>query len=379
MEKESIKVLPQSTPAYVYDGQQLRNNLQRLSDIKKAAGCNALYSIKALPFVPVIDLCVEYLDGLSVSSLFEARLAAGRASFNQSVHITTPGLRKDEFSEVSQYCSHVSFNSLNQFHRLSALRTPSFSSGLRINPQLPSGADARYNPCRPFSKLGVGIDQLQQLPQSVEGLHFHTVFSHMDYEILQQTVDKIKTQFGCQLSDLHWINLGGGYLYQTIEASQPFVDLVKQLKSDYELEVYIEPGNAMVGNIGYLISTVVDTFNSQGQAIAVLDTSVNQHPEVFEYQIKPVLVDEQVNGSYGCQLVGSSCLAGDIFGTYQFDVPLAIGDRVMFSNVGAYSAIKANRFNGYNLPDLYWIDEQTGNQVIQQSHYQDYYTQWGGV
>ena len=263
---------------------------------------------------------------------------------------------------------------MGQYQRLFNDNARNISVGVRLNPDLSYGDDPRFNPCRPHSKLGLHINDV---PDNIDGIHFHTVFSRTDYQPLEEIVNKIERQLGNQLQQLKWINLGGGYLYQKISNHKPFIDVVKQLRQRYALDVYIEPGKAVVGDAAYLVSTVIDRFTSAGKQIAVLDTSVSHHPEVFEYQLSPTLLEANQSGTYACLLVGSSCLAGDVFGEYQFNYLPKIGDRVVFLNVGAYSLIKANRFNGYNLPDVYLLDKDRKLSLIKHSNYQQYHQQWG--
>ena len=371
-----IKNKLSSSPAFVFDENTMVKNLIKLGKLKQQSGCKVLYSVKALPLEPVLKLAKDYLDGLSVSSLFEARLAKEMLAEEGSIHITTPGLRADEFQEIAGICSHISFNSLSQFHRLNNFDTKQYSLGLRLNPKLSFSNDPRFDPCRPHSKLGIDIESLKTIPKKIEGMHFHTVFSKTNYQSLIETVALLKEKSGHNLAQLKWLNLGGGYLYSQITNHQPFIDLIKQLKSEYNLDVYIEPGKSVVGNAGYLVSTVIDSFTSDGKQIAVLDTTVNHNPEVFEYQRKPELLEADYDGRYSCILAGSSCLAGDVFGEYPFENMPKIGDRLVFSNVGAYSLIKANRFNGYNLPDIYLLDRQHKIALIKQSTYQQYREQW---
>lgn len=365
-----------STPAFVLDENRIVKNLTELHNIKKSSGCQVLYSIKALPMESVLNLAKEYLDGLSASSLFEARLAKENLGDTGSIHITTPGLRDDEFKEITELCTHISFNSISQYQRLVNSDVKQCSLGLRINPKLSFADDLRFDPCRPNSKLGVGIEAVKNIPEKIEGLHFHTAFSHKSYHSLVQTVSLLKQKLGKNLYQLKWLNLGGGYLYSQINNHQPLIDLIKQLKEDYGLEIFIEPGKAVVGNAGYLVTTVIDIFTSDGKQIVVLDTSVNHNPEVFEYQRQPDLLEADNHGEHSCILVGSSCLAGDIFGEYKFETMPRIGDRLVFSNVGAYSLIKANRFNGYNLPDIYSVNRQQKTTVLKQWRYQNYREQW---
>ena len=361
------------TPAFVLDEEQLLANLQVLQNIRAAAGCRILYSMKALPLTAVLELLKSGLDGISVSSLFEARLAREVVGEAASLHLTTPGLRDAEFAELSGLCSHISFNSLSQHQRLQA-QGGAFAPGLRINPQLSFAADQRYDPCRPHSKLGVAMADIgAALPVSITGLHVHTVFGCRDEQPLLATIARIRPLLAAH-PQLQWLNLGGGYLYHSIADLSRLIDEIRRLREEFGLQVYLEPGKALVGNAGYLVASVLDKFTSEGKTLLVLDTSVNHHPEVFEYQRKPLLLDEAAVGETAV-LVGSSCLAGDVFGEYAFAVLPAVGDRLAFADCGAYTLIKASRFNGYNLPTIYWLSQES-LQLCKQYDYQDYRQQW---
>lgn len=363
-----------TTPAYLFDQDAILENLKPLEALRAATACKIIYSIKALPLLAVLALLKGRVDGFSVSSLFEARLAREvLGKQGGSVHLTTPGLRTEEFAEISQLCSHISFNSLSQQQRLFETGPKPYSAGLRVNPKLSFVDDDRYNPCRQYSKLGVDWQLLQQtLPEGIEGLHFHTVFGREDFLPVLATVEKILPLL--KQHDLKWLNLGGGYLYHRIEQQQGLIDLIQNLQQTFGLDVYLEPGKGLVGNAGYLLTTVIDKFVSDGKTILVLDSSVNHHPEVFEYQRQPSLC-AIASGRQSAILVGSSCLAGDLFGEYGFAELPDIGQRLVFENVGAYSLIKANRFNGYNLPDIYCY-QQAKVALIKQFSYQDYRQQW---
>lgn len=377
MNLTEIKAQLPSSPAFVIDRGTLLDNLKTLSELKTRSGVRTLYSIKSLPLSRVLQEANSFVDGFSVSSLFEARLAQEILQHSGSVHLTTPGIRPDEIEALSAHCSHIAFNSLSQFRRFAPTPGKNVSAGLRINPKLSGLDDSRFDPCRPHSKLGVAIEDLKNLAswKGIEGLHIHNSFSATAYTTLTQTLQKIEACVGDRLDPLHWINLGGGYLYDRIIDHQPFIDSVQRLKSRYGVEVYIEPGKAVVGDAGHLVATVLDVFVSDGKTVAILDTSVNHHPEVFEYQRRPDLAEHAPQGNYPAVLAGSTCLAGDLFGEYRFEAPLAIGDKVVFKNVGAYSLIKANRFNGYNLPDIYIADGDR-LECIKQFGYEDFRSQW---
>jgi carboxynorspermidine decarboxylase len=237
--------------------------------------------------------------------------------------------------------------------------------------------DYRFDPCGPYSKLGIDINELQHLSDlnQINGLHVHNIFSATDFLPLLKTLEKLRYYFGKKLTQLDWINLGGGYLFNQISDQSLFIDLVKQLKQDYKLEIIIEPGKAVVDTAGYLVATVIDCFQSDGKTIAILDTSINHNPEVFEFQYTPELCEHDPNAEYLSILAGSTCLAGDVFGEYRFNTPLTMGDKVIFKQVGAYTLIKANRFNGYNFPDIYTYK---GQQLEKIKHYsfKDYRQQW---
>ncbi|WP_415878760.1 carboxynorspermidine decarboxylase [Methylomonas sp. TEB] len=362
-----------TSPALVLDETQIFANLKPLQALKQASGCKILYSMKALPLAALLELIKDQIDGFSVSSLFEARLAKEVLGDGGSIHLTTPGLRPDEFAELGRLCSHISFNSLPQRQRLQAF-ADGYSPGLRVNPKLSFADDQRYDPCRPHSKLGVDIELLRDgLPADVEGLHFHTVFACRDFRPLQQTLEKLRPLL--KRNRLKWLNLGGGYLYHAIAEHQDVAELIREVRAEFGVDVYLEPGKGVVGNAGYLLATVLDRFVSDGKQVLILDTSVNHHPEVFEYQMKPRLLEEEGAGEQSAILAGSTCLAGDVFGEYRFRRIPEVGERLVFADVGAYSLIKANRFNGYQLPDVYSVNP--ARWVLQKrDSYADYRRQW---
>jgi carboxynorspermidine decarboxylase len=366
-----------SSPAFVLDETEITRQLEILAELRSQCGCKVLYSIKSLPFSAVMQMANPFVDGFSVSSLFEARLADEILAGQGSIHLTTPGIRPDELNELSSLCSHISFNSLTQYNQHSEAAQAQASIGLRVNPKLSFLPDDRFNPCRQHSKLGIDIEELSKsiCLDQIEGLHVHNVFSATDFTPLIKTVDKFQQLLGVGLAELEWLNLGGGYLFGQIEDHRPFVDLVKKLKHDYGLEVYIEPGKAVVGRAGYLVTTVLDSFISDGETIAILDTSVNHNPEVFEYQRQPELHEHDPEGQYTAILAGCTCLAGDVFGKYRFTEPLQVGDKVVFKHVGAYTLIKANRFNGYNLPDIY-LSNPLRVKKMKHYDYQSFRLQW---
>lgn len=377
MDFQVLKDSVYSSPAFVLDETEITKVLEVLADLRTQCDCKVLYSIKALPFSTVMDMAKPFVDGFSVSSLFEARLANEVLAGLGSIHLTTPGIRPDELDELSLLCSHISFNSLPQYQRYSEAAQAQTSIGLRVNPKLSFLHDDRFDPCRQQSKLGVAIEELSRAIRldQLQGLHIHNIFSATDFTPLIKTIDKLQQHLGIGLAELEWLNIGGGYLFGQIEDHRPFVELVNKLKHDFGLEVYIEPGKALVGQAGHLVATVLDSFVSDGVTMVILDTSVNHNPEVFEYQRQPELHEHDPGGQYTAILAGCTCLAGDVFGKYQFKEPLEVGDKVVFKHVGAYTLIKANRFNGYNLPDIY-LSNFLRVKKVKHYDYQDYRQQW---
>ena len=367
--QENSLMIPPTSPAFVIDRQQVQQSIECLNDLREQSGCRVLYSIKALPFMPLLEWLKPCVDGFSVSSLFEAKLASEVLDQQQSIHLTTPGIKSDEVAELTQLCSHISFNSLSQRQLLSIAKQPLTSLGLRVNPKLSFAPDERFDPCRLYSKLGVDINVINaDMIRGLSGLHLHTVFSQCDYNPLLQTVAKLERQLGEHFAQLQWLNLGGGHLFKQIDDHQAFIQLIRVLRENYGLEIYIEPGKAVIDDAVTLMATVIDHFPSDGKTIAVLDTSINHNPEVFEYQRQPDILQSDAQGTHKAILVGSTCLAGDMFGEYSFKQTLKVGDNICFSHVGAYTMVKANRFNGYNYPDIYRLD--TG--VLERLKHYDY-------
>ena len=347
------------TPAFVYDESAIIEKLATLSKVKKNSSCQILYSIKAAPMTGLLEMIASHVDGFSVSSLFESQIAKEIIGDSGTVHLTTPGLREDEIGSVVKYVDYISFNSLSQWQYYQGPLQKDvrgdgnrkLNCGLRINPEISFVKDERYDPCRKYSKLGVPISELENIKHldNIQGLHLHNNCESSDYTELKQTVDHVCLLLGATLEGMQWINLGGGYFIDDEKQQYILEQIIKDLKDTYALDVFIEPGKGVVGSAGFLVSSVVDMFESGGKQIAILDTTVNHLPEVFEYQYKPEIVQENPEGNYEYRLAGCSCLSGDIFGDYRFEQVLSIGSRVIFKNVGAYMVVKANTFNGINL------------------------------
>jgi len=371
------------TPAFIYDETVIDRLIDSTDSIKHATGCNILFSMKAFSFDGAINHMIKRLDGISVSSLFEARLARGTIGDKGTLHITTPGLREHETEEISSLCDYVSFNSLSHLKKYGRKVSPKASIGIRCNPRLSFVDDSRYDPCRRHSKLGVPLEDFSEFffennsfTPMVDGIHLHTNCDSSDLVQFLKTVSELEAGASSILKGIQWINLGGGYLFEEAQDLSPAVEAIDLLTTKYGLTVFLEPGASLIRSAGYLISSVVDLFSRDGKLIAILDTTVNHVPEVLEFgdELEVIGADESSESKY--ILAGSTCLAGDIFGNYSFSKPLEIGTKVIFKDVGAYTLAKAHTFNGINLPSVY-SRNNLGEVVLEKEFtYQDYATKW---
>jgi len=345
-----------TTPCIVYDAEHIRRSAGLLAPLR-ARGLKLCYSIKALPLVPILELLAPRVDGFSLSSAFEARLAATVTGGDR--HLTSPGLKPQDMDDIGRHCSHVSFNSLGQFRRMHALLPPTVRSGIRVNPEWSWVSDRRFDPCRPYSKLGVTVSALVRawegepdLRHRIDGLHFHTVFAATSFAPLRPTLERLLEGLRPLRPAIRWINLGGGYLFDRPEDLAPLAEVTELLIQGHGIQPVFEPGKALVGRAGYLVSSVIDRIEHWDRPVLVLDSGVHHHPEVFEYQRRPNPGWDEPSAGVSAWLAGSSCLAGDLFGEYRFERLPEIGERIVFADVGAYSLVKASRFNGHNLPEV---------------------------
>ena len=337
-----------------------------------------MYAIKACAFSDVLRVLRPSLDGFAVSSLFEARLV--RDLYPDSpIHLTSPGLRDDEIDELTEMSSFVTFNSETQLHHYGPKVHRYASVGLRVNTQISNVRDSRYDPAQRHSKLGVPLDSVPEIlasaPVTVRGLHFHTNADSEDLTELEANAEAlVKAEGGIKRFD--WVNFGGGYLFGDVTEFEPLIRAVALAKRDLASEVFVEPGAGLVRAAGYLVASVIDMFERYRTQVAILDTSVNHLPEVLEFGYQPEIEGSTIDGVHEYLLAGSSCLAGDVFGSYRFNAPLTIGTTITFKEAGAYAQAKSHRFNGINLPSV-WVTSPGGSLEERQSHdYEIYLQHW---
>ena len=363
------------TPAYIIDGVQLEKNLQLLQQVEAASGAHILLAQKCYSVYQTYPLIGKYISGCTASGLYEARL--GYEEMGRENHIFSPAYLDSEFGEILQICDHISFNSVSQWERFreKALSSPQKPScGIRVNPEHSTQSHGIYDPCAPYSRLGATRDSFKNgFPEGIEGLHFHTL-CEQNADALAETAKAFEEKFRDFLPKIKWLNMGGGH---HITRPDYDVDLlvktVKYFADTYDVQVYLEPGEAIALNAGWLAGTVLDTLWN-GMDIAILDASAACHmPDVLEMPYRPGILNagKPDEKAYTCRLGGNTCLAGDIIGDYSFDRPLVSGDRIYFEDMAIYSMVKNNTFNGMALPSIYYYDGK-GVKPLKEFGYSDF-------
>ncbi|MCG8325001.1 MAG: hypothetical protein MI673_05750 [Thiotrichales bacterium] len=367
------------TPCFIYDLDRVNARLQRLRSLAGNTPLKILYSMKSASFAPMLSAMAPSLDGIASSSLFESRLAREVLGEEGNVHLSTVVLLDEHLQELLACCDYININSVSQLQRLRKKLDGRVQYGLRVNPQTNFVADPRYDPCRDNSKLGVPVGDLIRIHSAdpdvfsgISGLQFHNNCESRDLVEMLVTCEGLLEACRDLLHRLEWINIGGGYLFDEDSDMQGLVDTVQLINDAGIGQVFFEPGKAIVGDAGYLVTSVVDMFNSDGKEIAILDCSVNHLPEVFEFQYQPQILPRVNGGVHEYRLSGMTCLSGDLFGDYRFDQPLRLGDRIIFRNVGAYMFVKASMFNGINLPPVYLNTTESGLSLIKEHTFEDY-------
>jgi carboxynorspermidine decarboxylase len=369
------------SPALVYSLEEINRRCQLLQRGLNNTDAVMLYAVKACALESILHVLQPSVSGFAVASPAEAQMVSGAVRDSRTLHITTPGFRTEWLSGSHRY-THVAANSISQLERLLDARDPTASIGIRINPGLSNVEDERYDPSRRYSKLGVPIGEALDWfdrygTERVEGVHFHNACLCESWVPLHDMVSRITSRLDGVLQEMKWINLGGGFVWDETTDFVPCQETVNDLSRRYGLEVFIEPGAGFINSAGCLVASVLDVFVRDGKTIAVLDTTVNHLPEVFEYQFEPDVSQHKDGGRHEYLLVGCSCLAGDIFGEYAFERPLEIGSRITFENVGAYTIVKANTFNGISLPSIYALSQSGELELIKESSLDDFVDRFG--
>lgn len=364
-----------NTPCYVIGERQLRENLEILADVRKRAGCKILLAQKAYSAFATYSLIAEYLDGCTASGLYEARLGYEELTkpFGRENHIFSPAYRDEEFDEIAGICGHIIFNNARQYEKFKD-RAGGVSCGIRVNPEYSTQEHGIYDPCGEFSRLGTTLGNMNEFPDGVEGLHFHTL-CEQNSDALVETLAAVEKKFGKFFGRIKWLNMGGGHHITRSDYDRGLlIKTIKGMREKYGFEVYLEPGEAVALNAGYLVTTVLDTFKN-GMDIAITDASAACHmPDVLEMPYRPNILGSGMpkEKAFTYRLGGNTCLAGDIIGDYSFDRALVEGDRLVFEDMAIYSMCKNNTFNGIALPSIYLLREGGELELLKKFGYEDF-------
>lgn len=375
---EIIKDINSKTPCFVVSEELLKRNLEILKEVMNRTGCRILLAQKCFSMYRTYPLLGSYLSGTTASGLFEAKL--GKEYMGGETHIYSAAYRDDEIDEILSICDHIVFNSFYQWRHFRKKANASLKEcGLRINPEISTQeGHAIYDPCAPFSRMGITRDAFDSSDlDGISGLHFHTLCEQNSDDLLT-TLQVVEEKFGDILYQMKWINFGGGHHITRQDYDiETLISCICHMQEKYNLTVYIEPGEAVALNAGYLISTVLDVI-SNGMNLAILDTSAACHmPDVLEMPYTPTILDaraakeEDFAAGKVIRLGGPTCLSGDIIGDYVFDQELKIGDKVIFCDMAIYSMVKTNMFNGMNLPDILY-KQKTKIETIKTFGYEDF-------
>ena len=369
-----LKALP--TPCYVVDEARIIKNLELLRHVQQEAGCHILLAQKCFSMFRLYPLMGEYLAGTTASGIFEARL--GHEEMGKENHVFAPAFRTEDMRELVQICDHIVFNSIAQLEKHRELwQNANTSVGIRINPECSTqeSEHAIYDPCAVGSRLGVTLANFpEELPAGVEGLHFHTLCEQNSDDLIT-TFKAFEAKFGKFFGQLKWLNLGGGHHITRADYDvQALIDLVKYIRSTYGVEVYLEPGEAVALNAGYLVTEVLDIVHN-GMDILILDASAACHmPDVLEMPYRPPLRYgyEANEKAHTYRLSSMTCLAGDVIGDYSFEQSINVGDKLIFEDMAIYSMVKNNTFNGMPLPDIVLLKKDGSTELVRRFGYEDF-------
>ena len=376
-----MKINELPTPCYVIDEGKLEDNLKILHDVEEKTGAKILLAQKCFSAFYEYPLIRKYISGTTASGLYEAKL--GYEEMHKENHVFSPAYRQQDMEEILNICDHVIFNSKNQLLKYKDLvdkvnqsGNRKVSIGLRINPECSTQTDhAIYDPCAPGSRMGIRLSDFDdELADMVDGLHFHTL-CEQNSDDLETTLKAVEEKFGKYLHKMKWLNMGGGHHITRDDYDvERLVRLVNHMKETYDLQIYLEPGEAVALNAGYLVTEVLDIVDNEIKTL-VLDASASCHmPDVLEMPYRPPLKDSGEAGekNYTYRLSSNTCLAGDVIGDYSFDKEIKIGDKLYFEDMAIYSMVKNNTFNGIPLPAIAAMDKEGNCRIIKEFGYEDF-------
>lgn len=363
------------TPFYVVDESLMIKNLEILKSVSDRTGAKILLAQKAFSMYSLYPLISKYLSGTTASSLNEARLGHEEMPGGET-HIYAPAFSDDDFDDIIKICDHIVFNSFSQWDRHKAkLKDKNIECGIRINPEYSEIETDIYNPCFEGSRMGVVRQNFRPDDlDGISGLHFHTM-CEQNSDTLRRTIFEVEKKFGEFLGGMKWLNFGGGHHITRDDYDiETLCETIEYMRDKYNLTIYLEPGEAVALNAGFLTTEVMDVINN-GIDIAILDTSAACHmPDVLEMPYRPNIIGsgEPNAKPYTYRLGGPTCLAGDVIGDYSFDKPLKAGDRLVFCDMAIYSTVKNNTFNGINLPSILLMRIDGRVETVKEFGYEDF-------
>lgn len=364
------------TPCYLVDEASIERNLKVLDSVQKRTGCKIILALKGFAMFSLFPLIRQYLHGVAASSLHETRL--GFEEFGREVHVFAPAYKEAEFDQLLQYCSHMVFNSFSQWNRYKFRvfeHEKHIACGIRVNPEHSEVKIPVYDPCGPFSRLGVTRENFQESDlDGISGLHFHNL-CELNADSLARTLPVFEEKFGEFIEGMQWVNFGGGHHITREDYDLDLLcSVIADFKNRYSLDIYLEPGEAIALNAGFLVASVLDIIHNK-MDIAIVDTSAAAHmPDVLEMPYRPEvqwagLIDEY---PHKYRLGGLTCLAGDVIGDYSFQEPLKVGSKLIFMDMAHYTMVKNNTFNGVPLPSIAIRERDNRIRIVRQFSYEDY-------
>ncbi|MDE6219252.1 MAG: carboxynorspermidine decarboxylase [Lachnospiraceae bacterium] len=376
------------TPCYIVSESLLKRNLEILRHVSDETGCKILLAQKAFSMYYYYPLIGAYLDGVTASGLYEAKLGYEELCQKEITdrdgkrktcenHIFSPAYQEKHMDELLEICDHFVFNSFVQWEKYKdRVLKAGKECGIRINPECSTQDHAIYDPCSSGSRLGVTRANFKDTQlDGITGLHFHCL-CEQNVDALVTTMKAVEEKFGGYLHQMRWLNFGGGHHITRDDYDvDRLIALIQDVQNRYELQVYLEPGEAVAINAGFLVTEVLEIVQNGGMNIAILDTSAACHmPDVIEMPYRPPLCGSGEAGekAYPYRLGGPTCLAGDIIGEYSFDWELHAGDRLVFGDMAIYSMVKNNTFNGMPLPDIIALREDGRWETVRRFGYEDF-------
>lgn len=380
--KKHTDFLSIGTPAYILEEAKLLQNLEKIKYVQEQANVKVILALKAFALWKTFPLISKYLAGATASSLNEAQLITNHFKINKETlikaHTYSPAYVPAEMEDLISKSSHITFNSLNQFQTYIDQCKGKVSCGLRVNPEWSSVETDLYNPSAKGSRLGEPIENLkEQLPSQIDGLHIHVLCESTSYD-LEKLLAVFESKFSRYFHQLSWINLGGGHLMTQEDYDiEHLIKILKIFQSKYpHLEIILEPGSAVLWNVGVLTSTILDIVENNNIKTAILDVSFTCHmPDTLEMPYRPNIVNaskEKIEQCIPYRLGGVSCLAGDYLEAYYFEKELNIGDTIIFKDMIHYTTVKTTMFNGVQHPSIYYYTSHKKLTKLRSFDFEDY-------